>query len=129
MKKILNEKGQSMVEFVLILPVFLLLVIGMLDISRVLNTKFVLENVSRNAARTGAITNVDSEIVEVINNGTTFLDPSNLRYTITPVESNRSIGEDISIHLEYDISINTPLLSSVIGGIITVEGDSIMRVE
>lgn len=40
----LNEKGQALIEFVIILPIFLLLVMGVLDFGNILYQKYKLEN-------------------------------------------------------------------------------------
>ena len=40
----MKEKGQALVEFVLILPVIILLLFGAIDVARVINTKSELEN-------------------------------------------------------------------------------------
>jgi Flp pilus assembly protein TadG len=129
MSKLFNNKGQSMVEFALILPVFLILLLGMFDTSRVLNTKFVLENVARNAARIGAVSNSDSNVISEIQNGTVSLNAANLNYTISPTESSRSFGDNIIITINYDVDINTPIVSNIIGGTVVVTGKSIMRIE
>ena len=78
MSKIFNNKGQSMVEFALIMPIFLILLIAMFDTSRVLNTKFVLENTARNAARIGSVSNSDLNVISEIETGTSSLDNLNL---------------------------------------------------
>ncbi|MDM8534240.1 pilus assembly protein [Clostridiaceae bacterium HSG29] len=129
MKKIFNNKGQSMVEFTLILPVFLILLLGMFDTSRILSTKIVLQNTARNAARVAAVTNSDSSTISEINNGTTSLDSNKLNYTITPLESYRNKGENVTINIDYTIDINTPIISNIFGDNIVVEGKSVMRVE
>ena len=40
----LNKKGQALIEFVIILPIFLLLVMGVLDFGNILYQKYKLEN-------------------------------------------------------------------------------------
>ena len=118
-----------MVEFTLILPIFLILLLGMFDTSRILSTKIVLQNTARNAARVAAITNSDTEIIDEINTGTTSLNSIKLNYTISPSESYRAVGEDVTISINYTVDINTPLISNIIGENIVVTGESIMRIE
>ena len=129
MKKIFNNRGQSMVEFTLILPIFLILLLGMFDTSRILSTKIVLQNTARNAARVVAITNSDSSAISEIDLGTASLDPNKLNYTITPSESYRSVGENVTIDINYTIDINTPIISNILGENVVVSGKSVMRVE
>lgn len=49
-------RGQSMVEFALVLPIFMTLVLGILDLGRVVFIKSMLENAVREGVRVGAIT-------------------------------------------------------------------------
>ncbi len=129
MSKLFNNKGQSMVEFTLILPIFLILLIAMFDTSRVLNTKFILENTARNAARIGSVSNSDLNVISEIDRGTSSLDDSNLSYTIVPQEADRINGDNIIITINYSVDINTPLISNIIGDSVVVSGKSAMRIE
>lgn len=40
----MKKKGQALVEFVIILPIFLLLVIGMIDFGKIIYEKYKLQN-------------------------------------------------------------------------------------
>lgn len=40
----MNKKGQALIEFVIVIPVFLLLVIAMIDFGNILYQKYKLEN-------------------------------------------------------------------------------------
>ena len=48
--KVLRPKGQSLVEFAFALPILLLLVIGVFDLSQLFLTKVVLNNAAREGA-------------------------------------------------------------------------------
>ncbi|MGB5994784.1 MAG: TadE/TadG family type IV pilus assembly protein [Candidatus Deferrimicrobiaceae bacterium] len=50
-----REKGQNLVEFALILPVFLLLVVGMAEFGRGWMTRNILTSAAREGARVAAI--------------------------------------------------------------------------
>jgi hypothetical protein len=50
-----NEKGASAIEFAIILPVFLVLVFGIIEFSVILYNKAVLTNASREGARFGVL--------------------------------------------------------------------------
>jgi Flp pilus assembly protein TadG len=67
-----NESGQSLVEFVLILPLLLFLVLGMIEFGWLLNGKITLNSAAREGARVGVVLNVsDTErkqkILDTIN--------------------------------------------------------------
>lgn len=52
-----GERGAAAVEFALVLPVLILLVLGVIEFSRVYNVQISLSNAAREGARTMAIHN------------------------------------------------------------------------
>lgn len=129
MKRLLNSKGQSMVEVVLILPILLLVLMGIFDFGRILHSRILLENSARFSARVGTIENSDTAIADAINDTTSALEASQLTTTITPLESSRESGDSLTVRLTYDVPIYTPLISNIIGNPVAVEGEVTMRVE
>lgn len=59
-KLIESEHGQSLVEFVIIMPLLLLLFAGVFDVGRSLHAYVVMLNASREAAMLGAAAEVDT---------------------------------------------------------------------
>jgi Flp pilus assembly protein TadG len=51
----LNERGQTIVEFCIIFPLFLLLIIGMIEFSLILYDQAVITSCSRECARAGIV--------------------------------------------------------------------------
>ena len=51
-----RERGAAAVEFALVLPVLLLLLVGIIEFGRLYNAQIVITNAAREAARTMAIT-------------------------------------------------------------------------
>ncbi len=64
MKK--KTKAQSLVEFALLLPIFLLVVLGIFDLGRVIYTLSALHNAAREGARYGAVNPCDETGIENI---------------------------------------------------------------
>lgn len=62
---VMNNKGQALVEFVLILPIFLLLLLAVYDFGRIFNTKNILLSDS-------------NDIVEMVKNEKTIDDVKNI---------------------------------------------------
>ncbi len=54
-----NKKGVSTVEFALILPLLLLVLLGIIEFSLVLYNKAIITNASREGARTGIVFRAD----------------------------------------------------------------------
>ena len=82
-----RQRGQSIVEFALVLPVFLLLLVGLIDFSRLLFTYVSLSNGTREFARVAAVSTSQSlTAVNAFNNLTLFggaVDPTTDSLTIT----------------------------------------------
>jgi hypothetical protein len=53
--KRVRRRGQSLVEFALVLPIFLLLIMGVVDAGRLVYMNSTLSNAAREGARTGAV--------------------------------------------------------------------------
>lgn len=63
-----RKKGSVMVEFALVLPIFLLLMVGLVEFSRVLMVQQAIINAAREGARAGSIYITDADATT---NGTT----------------------------------------------------------
>ena len=64
-----RPSGQSLIEFALVLPVLLLLIIGAMDIGRMFFTKIVLTNAAREGANYLALNKDDSRTKDLDGNG------------------------------------------------------------
>lgn len=96
----MNRKGQALVEFVLILPIFILILFAIVDFGFIFSKKGELENKSM-------------DIVLLINNGTD-IDDIKLKYTdldISLTENDRYK----EIKIKENINIITPGLNLVLG--------------
>ena len=54
-----NEKGQSLVEFALVVPLLLLLVVGIFEFGRAWMTKNIMTGAAREAARVAVVSGVN----------------------------------------------------------------------
>jgi uncharacterized protein (UPF0333 family) len=66
-KFIKNEKGQALIEFALLLPMLLLLVLGMIEYGWLLNAKITLNSAAREGVRLAIVLNVtDAELKDKV---------------------------------------------------------------
>ena len=107
----MNRKGQALVEFVLILPIFLLILFAVVDFGMILSKKNELENIS-------------VDIVSMIKNNDSIEDIKILYPSITIDVS--SDNKYTTIKIYEDIDIMTPGLNLVLGDPYKVEVERVM---
>ncbi len=96
----MNRKGQALVEFVLILPVFILILFAIVDFGTILSKKNELENDS-------------IDIVLLINNGTN-IDEIKSKYSDLDIDL-KDVDKYTEIKITKSINIITPGLNLVLG--------------
>lgn len=110
-----NQKGQALVEFVLILPLFLLLVMGMIDLGNILYERYTLE------------ANLDYVVDLYQNEKTTALDQylQEANYTLEVEKED----EMTTLILKEQTKIATPILKDIIGSTYKLETKRIIYEE
>ena len=64
--RLADRKGQSLVEFALVLPILLLIVVGILEFGIAFRTFQVVTNAAREGARTAVLRTTDAEVRGVV---------------------------------------------------------------
>ncbi len=109
-KKINNDKGQALVEFVLIMPIFIFIIMAMVDLGNIIYKKYNLENTldtvvelykqgeNQKMAAYAAVENIDLDITDA--------------------------GDDLTnVSISKNISIITPGLNNILGKNYTLSVD------
>lgn len=128
-KMILSKKGQTMVETALVLPIVILILTGIIDFGILFGNYTLITSISREAARTAAIGSTDKDIRNMAKDMGQSLNPDKMRVFINPSQTYRLRGEKVTITVEYDNEIFTPIVNSVIGNTIKLTAKTTMRVE
>ena len=102
----MNRKGQALVEFVLILPIFIFLLFAVYDFGMIFNKRNSLENKS-------------TDIVTLYKSGKT-IDELRSIYTDIDIDITRDNGYDTFI-VKDTVKIKTPGLNRVLGNPYSVE--------
>jgi Flp pilus assembly protein TadG len=124
-----SQKGQSLVETALIIPIILMLLFGIADFGRVFHVYLTLDHAGREAAREASVGSEDSEIKLKIIDATSGLDKNKVGISITPLgKVNRVSGSEVTIKLTYPVDFLTPFIGQVIGTF-NLEDTTVMRVE
>lgn len=110
-----GQRGQTLVEFALILPLFLLMFFAMVDFGRGFYTWLLVTNAAREGARVAATQQPASAVQTRINDALGGLDPVELTITLTNIQGSR--GQAVEVDLAYDFEFVTP-----IGGFVAILG-------
>lgn len=102
----MNRKGQALVEFVLIFPLFLLVLFAIIDFGLILSKKNELENMS-------------VDVVTLFKNGKS-IDEINSLYSDVLIEKEDN-SDYVKIVISKDINVITPGLNLVLGNPYKVE--------
>ncbi len=116
-----NQRGAVAVEFALIVPVLLLLVLGILEFGFGYHAWDATQNAAREGARLGAVSPDRDEIIARVRGTTSFLDQSKLTVsvdcgltggTFAPCSGNAADwdeGDIVRVTVEYTYDFLTPL--------------------
>ncbi len=127
--RIRDSRGQAIVEMALVLPIFILLVMGIIDFGRLFNAQITLTHASREGARQASVGTVDSEVVTLVKDAASGLDPSLVSVSIKPDPSLRQKGDSITVAVTYRLEILTPVIGNILGGTRDLTASTMMRIE
>jgi TadE-like protein len=126
-----DDRAQAIVEFALVLPLILLLIIAVILVGEVGVARLALEHGAAEAARTAALTNDDDLVRGTAAATVAPLEPSRVSVTIEPPRnepprSSSPRGSLVRVRLRYAIPV--PLGFVGLPRFI-VEGDAARRIE
>ncbi len=122
-----SQRGQSVVELALILPVFLLFVLGILDLGRAVYTQTVLSNAVREGSRLAIIDTVSTQtvILKVVQAAVGV----NLSPADVTVSGARTSGTTVTVSASFVYVPVTPMIGQIVGASITLRASSAMVVD
>lgn len=124
-----DERGQSLVETALILPVLLLLLVGILDFGRIMYSYAHLHMAAQETVRMGGLGNNDTEITSFAKDYVQLQKVDQLKINISPGDSSRDAGDYVTVKLEYPFQFFTPFVSSLFSSSLSIKAESTIRVE
>jgi Flp pilus assembly protein TadG len=131
-----GTRGQSLVEFALILPVFLLIVFAIVDFGLAFDASIGISNAAREGARSGTTKPTAAAITARVRTVAGRLNDSRLTVTITCKTSagaacpgglaGATAGSSVVVRVAYNYPLLTPV---AFGTIIPLSSTAEMRVE
>ena len=116
-----GERGAAAVEFALILPILLLLVLGLVEFSRVFNVQISLSNAAREGARVMAIENDPGLARSAATAAAPSVNPSVAAGDITVNNCTATI-KTVTMTINYDVD----LLTGFFGETLPLTGTGVM---
>lgn len=114
-----NEKGQSLVEYAMVLPLLLLLIFGIIDFGRYFHAYLTVDHAGREAARAASVGK--NAVDAALRNGT------GIGLSSGQVQVSEAGGEAV-VRIVYPITFVTPVIGSLVGPL-QVDDTTVMRIE
>lgn len=112
-----DSPGQSLVEFALVLPVLVLILLLILDFGRAFYAYSVISNAAREGARMGILAPVsDASIRTAVRHFTVGIDYIDDHDIFIWPPWHRSSGGTVTVWVQYDFLPVTPLIDSLLPG-------------
>ncbi|MCH7577127.1 MAG: pilus assembly protein [Chloroflexi bacterium] len=129
-----GEKGQALVEFALLVPIFLILLFAIVDFGMGFYSWITVTNSAREGARIGAVLANDQQIRDrVFDSAGLPNEGTNMEVIITnSAEQGGLPGQSVVVQVDYDYNLITPLanlLGGIIGPTLTLSSTAEMRLE
>ena len=114
MKRLKNEKGQAMVEFALLLPILLILLMGIIDFGWLFYNQLALNNSCREGARFAVVNTGKQDNVQLITDKVFSVTPpqlqEDLEVTVTWSNALLPLQGDVKVKVNTKIIVLTPVL-------------------
>jgi Flp pilus assembly protein TadG len=118
-----SRRGQSLVEFALIFPIFILVLVGLFDLGRAVFAYNTISNASRESVRVAIVNQTSADVQgealkQAVSLGLapadvtiTYVDPSGTGTCSSPY----GLGCLATVTVQYAYSAATPVISQIIG--------------
>ncbi len=128
--KIKDTDGQASLEFALIIPLLIIVVLIVSQLGYLVYVQNVLVQAAREGTRVISTTNSNRMAFNRIGQICSRLDKNRLKIKIDPGSSTgREVGDVVTVNLSYKYSGVTNLINLLIGRDIFINTDSSMRME
>ena len=126
MPELRSERGASAVEFALIVPVLVLLVLGIVEFGRGFQVQGTLSAAAREGVRLMALQNDPAAARAAVRSVASSLDPTitDAQIVITPASCPQGTGSTlVRLRIDYDM----PFLTGFLGASVDLTGTGVMR--
>lgn len=127
-----RTRGQSLVEFALILPVFMLFFAAVLDLGRIASAQIAVSNAAREGVFQAAVTPADFDStkpcpadgetnviycrIKLESSGGVSVAPTDVTVACSPTDCSTGIGHTVTVRVTGHFQLLTPLMAVFFGG-------------
>lgn len=123
--RLLGERGAAAVEFALVAPVLLLLLLGIIELSKVYNAQSTLSAAAREGARVMALSNDRAAATTAVRNAATRLPVRAAQIAVTPPTC---AGAAPNATVTVTVTYHQPFVSGFLNGAgVDLTGEAVMR--
>ena len=132
------QRGAAALEFAIVLPVLLLMLVGIVDFGMVMGAQAQVFNAAREGARAGALTGIEKPVTDAVTSGLSGMagTTKEVKITCTTVDAaaclltdpNSDKGSMITVTITYEHTWLSPVVLGF-SPTITLQGKSQMRIE
>ena len=126
-ERLQRERGASVVEFALVLPVLIVLVLGIIEFGHAFQVQGTLSAAAREGARVMALQSNPAAARAAVRDAAPTLDPAitNAQITVTPAAcpATNTTPANVRVTIAYPM----PLLTGFFGADIDLTGTGVMR--
>jgi Flp pilus assembly protein TadG len=121
-----DESGSAVVEFALLLPILLLVLLGVVQIGVLANDRLLLAQAARAGAREAAVQEDEAAVREAAASAGAGLDPERLRLEVDRAGER---GSPVTVSLSYDVPIAGVLAVWLLPSTVTISTAATSRQE
>ncbi|HEU5141278.1 MAG TPA: TadE/TadG family type IV pilus assembly protein [Bacillales bacterium] len=119
-----EEKGQSTVEFAIVVPLLMLFLIGVINFGIIMFTYLDMNITAQEASRLAGLGKSDSEVIQYVKDHVSV----EVQVPISPTEANREPGEYVTVTLTTSLDNLTVLFDQFVSSV-NLSAKSTVRVE
>lgn len=123
MERSSSERGAAAVEFALVVPLLLLLLLGVIEFGRVLNAQLQLTSAARESVRVMAIQKDFGTAVGAALAGAPNLNPLLTASNVQVTPASCGATTDVTVTITYSVK----MLSGLFGASVPLTGQAVMR--
>ena len=120
-----SDRGSASVEFALVLPILLVLVLAVVQVGLFVRDDLVLVGSARAGARQAAVSADDASVRDAVAQGAPGLDPSRIDVAISRTRR----GGPATVSVTYAAPQAVPFVGWLFPGTVTLQATAVMRQE